>query len=139
MRPLTVVDFKESELAMAQKLAKIGYVRDFGDQKGRRVPVRLRIWGVTDAGRAAIQSQNLAEAHENVGQAQMPLTLSQKEFKFVSPITTSQLAEAGRQIKEAKQNHADDPPLHRKEKLRPLKRKSAQVVDLPLFNQAKRK
>lgn len=139
MRPLTVVDFKVNELAMAQKLAKIGYARDFGDQKGRRVPVRLRIWGITDAGRAAIQSQNIAEARETVGQSQLPLTLTQKEFKFVSPITTTQLAEMARQRKEVKVSQGDEDTSHthlciEKKELRPLKRKAANVVDLPLFN-----
>ena len=66
-RPLTVVDFKmHGELRMVQNLSDMGYVRDFAKQlnsQGRphRVPVHLRIWGITDAGRAILEQKALAD------------------------------------------------------------------------------
>ena len=111
-RMLTFIDLykkdNNSDLNAVQMLTTLGYARDYGAQKSRRVEVRLRIWGITDAGRALLESQNLGEASAR-GQAQLGLTLGPKKVveqkeslmvkRWVRPITTSQLAEIGRQRK----------------------------------------
>jgi hypothetical protein len=63
MRPLTVIDLKEDkQIRLVQRLAREGYAIDFGDQKGRRVEVRLRIWGITSAGKAILEQMAMVEA-----------------------------------------------------------------------------
>lgn len=72
LRPLTVVDLvTPTNIRMVQDLVKLGYARDYADQKGRRVEVRLRIWGITGAGKAVLEQQDLIEA--NTKQPSLPL------------------------------------------------------------------
>lgn len=47
---------------MVQELVSAGYARDFADQRGRRVEVRLRIWGITSAGKAVLEQRDMVEA-----------------------------------------------------------------------------
>jgi hypothetical protein len=62
VRPLTVIDLKEDKnIAIIQKLVSAGYARDYGDQHGRRVQIRLRIWGITQQGRAVLEQQAMTE------------------------------------------------------------------------------
>src|SRR5215469_5628026 len=63
MKPLTCIDLKEDKkIRLVQRLTREGYARDFGDQKGRRVEVRLRIWGITSAGKAILEQMAMVEA-----------------------------------------------------------------------------
>lgn len=83
---------------LVQRLTKLGYARDYGAQHSRRVPVRLRIWGITDAGRAVLEQQSLGESKDAGGQSQLGLVLGPKPplltvKKYRKPITTNQLAE----------------------------------------------
>lgn len=65
---------KSPGIRLVQTLTKLGYARDYGDQHGRRTEIRLRIWGITDAGKAVLQQQSLVENKNS----QMSLTLMQK-------------------------------------------------------------
>lgn len=86
-RPITRTDLArdikprdvESRLNLVRALVKLGYVRDYGSQQGRRVPVNLRIWGITDAGRAVLEQQVLAQSADKGGQGQFGLRLAPKE------------------------------------------------------------
>jgi hypothetical protein len=61
-RPITHADMAtDKELSDTQELTNLGYVKDYGQQHGRRIPVHLRIWGITPAGRAALEQQALVE------------------------------------------------------------------------------
>jgi hypothetical protein len=60
-KPLTAIDLEtEHNINLVQALTKLGYVRDYGMQYGHRIPIRLRIWGLTDAGRAVLREAALA-------------------------------------------------------------------------------
>jgi hypothetical protein len=106
---------------LIQILTKLGYARDYGDQNGRRVEVRLRIWGITDAGRAVLQQQSLAENKiGGDGQSQLALMLGQKPImpissapaalkRWAKPVTTNQLAYFGKKKREEKKEEKDKP------------------------------
>jgi len=103
---LTFIDLykqdSDADLNTVQKLVGLGYARDYGAQKGRRTEVRLRIWGITDSGKAVLEQQTFAESSSklNAGQAQLGMELPPKNVltikTWVRPITTNQLAEVGR-------------------------------------------
>jgi hypothetical protein len=62
MKPLTAIDLESEEnINTVQALTKLGYARDYGMQYGHRIPIRLRIWGITDAGKAVLSQAALAE------------------------------------------------------------------------------
>ena len=62
VKPLTVIDLiSPTNISATQDLVKLGYARDYGNQHGRRVPIRLRIWGITGSGRAVLEQQSMAE------------------------------------------------------------------------------
>lgn len=59
-RPQTVIDLvSEKNINTVLGLVKLGFARDFSDHKGHRVPVRLRIWGITEAGRAVLEQETI--------------------------------------------------------------------------------
>jgi hypothetical protein len=61
--PQTAIDLvTDQRIRMVQELVAAGYARDFADQRGRRVEVRLRIWGITGAGRAVLEQRDMVEA-----------------------------------------------------------------------------
>lgn len=115
---------KAPGVKLVQTLTKLGYARDYGSQWGRRVEIRLRIWGITDAGKAVLQQQSLAEnknESKTGGQNQMALTLMPKPVPslaprigptgvWVKPVTTSQLAEFGRRRKATAPKAQSDRP-----------------------------
>jgi hypothetical protein len=62
IKHLTVIDLKtDDRLRAVQDLVGIGYARDFAAHHGHRIPVRLRIWGITSAGKAVLEQLALAE------------------------------------------------------------------------------
>jgi hypothetical protein len=62
VRHMTIVDLKtEDRLRAVQDLVGIGYARDFAAHHGHRIPIRLRIWGITSAGKAVLEQMALAE------------------------------------------------------------------------------
>jgi hypothetical protein len=74
------VDIREAPtVRVAQTLTKLGYARDYGDQHGRRTEVRLRIWGITDSGKAVLQQQSLGESTSKAGQSQLGFSLEPKQ------------------------------------------------------------
>ena len=86
-RPITCADMPTNkELHDVQDLTNLGYVRDYGQQHGRRIPVNLRIWGITPAGRAALEQQHIVESKRG-SQTQFGLTLAQKEILTIKPNT----------------------------------------------------
>src|SRR3974390_1069773 len=103
---LTMIDLykkdNNADLNTVQMLTSLGYARDYGAQKGRRTEIRLRIWGITDAGRAILEQQALVDGstQDKGGQTQLGWALAPKPVltikRWVKPITTSQLAEIGR-------------------------------------------
>ena len=61
-RHMTIVDLKtDDRLRAVQDLVGIGYARDFAAHSGHRIPIRLRIWGITGAGKAVLEQMALAE------------------------------------------------------------------------------
>jgi hypothetical protein len=62
----------------------MGYARDFADHAGHRIPIRLRIWGITDAGRAVLEQQALAVSSANRG-GQFSLTINTNAPKPDTP------------------------------------------------------
>ena len=70
----------ESKINLVRALVSLGYVRDYGAQEGRRTPVHLRIWGITDKGRAVLEQQTLVESSlTRGGQSQFGLYLAPKQ------------------------------------------------------------
>lgn len=73
-RHITIIDLgSEAKVRMIQELVHAGYARDFSDHKGHRIEVRLRIWGITAAGRAVLEQRDLVEA--TTRQPALPLLL----------------------------------------------------------------
>jgi hypothetical protein len=73
-RHITIIDLgSEAKVRMIQELVNAGYARDYADHKGRRVEVRLRIWGITSAGRAVLEQRDLVAA--TTRQPALPLLL----------------------------------------------------------------
>lgn len=113
-RPITRTDLarggiKSSEierrLNVVRALVQLGYVRDYGDQHGRRIPVNLRIWGVTDAGRAVLEQQALTENKSAGGQGQFGLLLAPKEslsIKSAKPLAKP------KEVKESKHGRSEE-------------------------------
>src|SRR5215467_4591121 len=59
---LTYIDLQnDHNVRVVQELVGMGYARDFADHAGHRVQVRLRIWGITGAGKAVLEQQAMAE------------------------------------------------------------------------------
>lgn len=86
LRPMTAVDFERyEEVKSLQQLVKLGYARDYANQLGKRVPVRLRIWGITDAGRAVLEMQVIGESQSKGTQGQLGFLLGRKESLTVKP------------------------------------------------------
>lgn len=67
-RTQTAIDLVDDRnIAVVQDLVKMGYARDYSDHAGHRIPVRLRIWGITSAGRAVIEQEEFV-APKKIGQ-----------------------------------------------------------------------
>src|SRR5215467_13378467 len=84
VRPLTVIDLPDvKQLRIVQQLVNEGYARDFAAQRGRRVEVRLRIWGITQAGRAILEQVAMVEASSRqpslILEAKKPLPMKEPE------------------------------------------------------------
>ena len=74
---LTYIDLQnDHNVRVVQELVGMGYARDFADHAGHRVQVRLRIWGITGAGKAVLEQQTMAEMTKG---RQPSLTLFTKE------------------------------------------------------------
>lgn len=61
----------EQDIRLAQRLVGMGLARDHSAFFGHRTPVHLRMWGITDAGRAALEQKSLTAHVRN----QMALTV----------------------------------------------------------------
>lgn len=100
-RHMTVIDLEsEHRIRMVQDLVSMGYARDFADHHGHRVQVRLRIWGITSAGKAVLEQQAMAEMTKG---RQPPLTLFAKE-----PLMTIPKRNSSKPSKEKKALTLDD-------------------------------
>src|SRR5215469_18438961 len=61
-KPMTVIDLKtDQNIAAVQELVNTGYARDFSAHRGHRIPIRLRIWGITSAGKAVLEQQAMVD------------------------------------------------------------------------------
>jgi len=49
----------DDEIVRVQRLVEMGLARDFSKFGGTSIKVRLRIWGITDAGRAVLETQDI--------------------------------------------------------------------------------
>lgn len=65
----------DDEIKRVQRLAGMGLVRDYGNWFERRIPIRLRIWGISPGGRAVLEQQALTERQGR----QLVLTARDKE------------------------------------------------------------
>jgi len=52
----------DQNIAAVQELVNTGYARDFAAHHGHRIPVRLRIWGITSSGKAVLEQQAMIDA-----------------------------------------------------------------------------
>jgi hypothetical protein len=57
----------DDEIARVQRLVTMGLARDFSAFHGHRTPVRLRIWGITMAGRAVLEQQTFTDHRKSMG------------------------------------------------------------------------
>lgn len=81
-RHLTAIDLvTDDKIKLVQKLVSGGYAIDFADMKGRRTPVRLRIWGISPAGKAILEQQALIDSIKGRDK-QMSLTLVKKPLEL---------------------------------------------------------
>lgn len=63
VRPQTAIDLVTPQnVKVVQQLVGEGYARDFAAHRGKRVQVRLRIWGITESGRAILEQVAMVEA-----------------------------------------------------------------------------
>lgn len=86
---MTVIDLdSDHRVRMIQDLVSMGYARDFADHHGHRVQVRLRIWGITGAGKAVLEQQAMAEMTRG---RQPSLTLFAKEPLMTMPKKSSEV------------------------------------------------
>src|SRR5215467_15022862 len=98
---LTYIDLQnDHNVRVVQELVGMGYARDFADHAGHRVQVRLRIWGITSAGKAVLEQQAMAEMTKG---RQPPLTLFAKE-----PLMTIPKRNSSKPSKEKKALTLDD-------------------------------
>ena len=59
-RAVTAIDLgTDRNIAIVQDLVRMGYVRDYSNHHGHRIPIRLRIWGITDPGRAVLEQESM--------------------------------------------------------------------------------
>jgi hypothetical protein len=49
----------EEDIKRVQRLFDMGLVHDFSSFVGHRTPIRLRIWGINDRGRAVLEQRAL--------------------------------------------------------------------------------
>jgi hypothetical protein len=49
----------DDEIKQVQRLVEIGLARDYSSFAGHRCPLRLRIWGINDQGRAVMEQKNI--------------------------------------------------------------------------------
>lgn len=60
VRAVTAIDLgTDRNIAIVQDLVRMGYVRDYSNHHGHRIPIRLRIWGITDPGRAVLEQESM--------------------------------------------------------------------------------
>ena len=57
-------ELSEEDIKRIQRLVTMGLARDFSAFHGTRTPVRLRIWGITSAGRAVLEQKSFTDARE---------------------------------------------------------------------------
>lgn len=60
-RPMAAPTMDDDQIVRVQKLATRGLAIDFSNFHGTRTPVRLRIWGITSAGKAVLEQKGLTE------------------------------------------------------------------------------
>lgn len=57
----------DRDIRLVQKLTNRGLARDFSNIKGEgQIEVRLRIWGITDAGRAVLEEQTFTSPRQQL-------------------------------------------------------------------------
>jgi len=61
-RTISIVSLSDAEVKIVLDLVKRGLARDYSDFKGRRIPVHLRLWGITPAGKAILEQQALTDS-----------------------------------------------------------------------------
>lgn len=76
-RSQTAIDLTDAEIDTVLDLTKRGLVYDFSAFAGRRIPINLRIWGISQAGRAILEQQNIG-ALTSINPRQLGLTLQPK-------------------------------------------------------------
>ena len=57
-------ELSEEDIKRVQRLVTMGLARDFSAFHGTRTPVRLRIWGITSAGKAVLEQKSFTDARE---------------------------------------------------------------------------
>jgi len=69
----------DDEIVRVQRLVTMNLARDFAAFHGTRTPVRLRIWGITDAGKAVLEQSRMNPKGSQ-------LTLDQSDPRMQEPI-----------------------------------------------------
>lgn len=70
-RPMAAPTMDDDQIVRVQRLVQQGLARDYSAFHGTRIPVRLRIWGINDRGRAILEQKGLTETN---GPRQLTLT-----------------------------------------------------------------
>ena len=60
-RVMTAPTMTDDEIKKVQRLVDQGLARDFSYFHGHRMPVRLRIWGINDRGRAVLEQRTMMQ------------------------------------------------------------------------------
>jgi hypothetical protein len=60
--PMAAPVMEDDEIKRVLRLVDMGLVRDYSAFAGHRMPVRLRIWGINDRGKAVVEQRALTEA-----------------------------------------------------------------------------
>jgi hypothetical protein len=76
----------DDDIARCQRLATMGLARDFSAFHGHRIRLRLRIWGITDAGRAVLEQNSFTDARKPA-RLNLPETVKEKKDETASAKT----------------------------------------------------
>ena len=52
------------DIVRCQRLVTMGLARDLSAFHGTRIPIRLRIWSITDAGRAVLEQKSFTDSRQ---------------------------------------------------------------------------
>lgn len=86
VRAVTAIDLgTDRNIAIVQDLVRMGYVRDYSNHHGHRIPIRLRIWGITDPGRAVLEQESMIRSRAIGKRGQLSLISQERDAENNEP------------------------------------------------------